>query len=95
MQLYEHRLKIRTGKLVTWRSWYIMKMNMSDLPEGCGGNVSHRWVEAFPQLEKPRMSRTPAVTNKRHMNDMHGYILKATERENAGIRDRVNINNEG
>lgn len=25
------------------------------------------------------MSRTTAVTNKRHMNDKHSYTLKATE----------------
>lgn len=72
-----------------------MKTNVRDLPEGCGGNISRGWVEASPRLEKPGVSRTPAVTNKRRMNGMHSYILKVTDWEHASIRDRVNNNDEG
>ena len=66
-----------------------MKTNVRDLPEGCGGNISRGWVEASPYLEKPSMSRTPAVANKRHTNDIHSYILKVTDWEHASIRERV------
>lgn len=55
-----------------------MKMNVRDLPEGCGGNTSRGWVEASPLLEKPSMSGTPGVAHKRHMKDVHS-ILKAAE----------------
>lgn len=29
--IFEHMLRIQTGKLVPWRSWYAMKMDVSDL----------------------------------------------------------------
>lgn len=54
----------------------------------CSGKVNHRWVEAFPQLEKLSMSMKLEVT-KKNMNDMNRSILKIAELENAIIRDRV------